>query len=90
MDVYAAIAKMRKLSENGQSFSVQFMSYSADRGKSNGIVEVPRCILRKQSTELQNKNADIMLNYFDLDTKEYGQMYQPLIMEFNGQQLELN
>jgi hypothetical protein len=89
MDIYAAIDQMRKLSERGKPFSVQFMSYSADRGKSSGIVVVERCVLRKQSTEAQNKYADIMLNYFDIDTKEYGQMYQPLLMEFNGVQLEL-
>ena len=81
---------MRELSNAGKTFSVQFMSFSADRGKSNGIVEIQRCTLRKQSTTEQNKNADIMLNYFDHDTKEYGQMYQPLIMEFNGNQIELN
>lgn len=90
MDVYQAIAKMRELSEQNRTFSVMFMSYSAERGRSNGVVEVPRCILRKASTEAQNKNADIMLNYFDMDTKTYGQMYQPLLMEFNGVPLELN
>jgi hypothetical protein len=90
MDVYKAIAEMRKLSNESQSFSVTFMSFSAERGKSNGIIEVPRCLLRKQSTKEQNKNADIMLNYYDLDTKEYGQLYQPLLLEFNGKILELN
>jgi hypothetical protein len=90
MDVYSAIARMRELSQRNQTFSVQFMSLSMERGKSHGIVEVPRCILRKQSTVEQNKYADIMLNYFDMDTKEYGQMYQPLLMEMNGVQLELN
>lgn len=90
MDLYQAIKKMRELTDAGKTFSVQFMSYSADRGKSNGIVEIQNCMLRKQSTTEQNKNADIMLNYFDRGTKEYGQMYQPLIMEFNGIQIELN
>lgn len=90
MDVYKAIEQMRELSQRGKSFQVQFMSYSMERGKSHGITEVQHCILRKSSTEAQNRHADIMLNYFDLDTKEYGQMYQPLLMEFNGVQLELN
>ena len=40
MDVFTAIDKMRRLSEEGQSFSFSFMSYSYDRKKSEGIVQV--------------------------------------------------
>lgn len=90
MDVYQAIKRMRELSRNGTSFSFSFMSCSIDKSKSKGIVEVHRARLRKQSPDNKNKHADIMLNYFDLDTNEYGQCYQPLLMELNGQKLELN
>jgi hypothetical protein len=90
MDVYEAIRRMRKLSDAGKSFSVAFMSYSAERGKSHGVVEISRCLLRKQSTVEQNKYAEIMLNYYDLDANKNGRMYQPLLLEFNGIQLELN
>lgn len=90
MDVYAAIRAMRKLSREGKPFSISFMSYSASRDKSHGIVEVPRCILTKQSTLDQNKYADIMLNYYDLDLKKNGRFYQPLLLEFNNHQLKLN
>lgn len=81
---------MRALSQKGKSFSFSFMSYSVTKAKSAGVVEVRRARLRKQSTEEQNKYAGIMLNYFDLDTNEYGQCYQPLLMELNGQRLQLN
>jgi hypothetical protein len=90
MDVYEAIQQMRRLSEKGKSFSFSFMSYSVTKAKSEGVVEVRRALLRKQSTEEQNKYAGIMLNYFDLDTNEYGRCYQPLLMELNGQRLQLN
>ncbi len=90
MDVYEAIKRMRELSRQGLSFSFSFMSYSMDKGKSNGITEVRRARLRRQTTEDKNRFAGIMLNYFDLDTNEYGQCYQPLLMEFNGHKLELN
>jgi len=90
MDVYEAIRRMRKLSKEGKTFSMSFMSFSADRGKSHGIVEINRCVLRAQSTTEQNKHADIMLNYYDMDANKNGQMYQPLLLEFNGLQLELN
>lgn len=89
MDVYKAIAKMRELSDQRVPFSLSFMSYSADRHKSDGSVEIRRCILRKQSTIEDNRQADIMLNYFDLDTNEYGRCYQLLLMELNGEKIEL-
>ncbi|MDR1436709.1 MAG: hypothetical protein LBI65_01185 [Candidatus Symbiothrix sp.] len=90
MDVYRAISEMRKLSQRGLSFSFAFMSFSMTSRKSEGYVEVRRARLRKQSTTEQNRFAGIMLNYFDLDANDYGRCYQPLLMEFNGQKLELN
>lgn len=89
MDVFKAIDKMRELSERNLSFSFSFMSYSFDRHKSSGIVEIQNARLRKQSTIQDNIHADIMLNYFDLNANEYGRCYQLLLLEFNGQKLEL-
>jgi len=89
MDVYQAIKKMRELSGAGKSFQFSFMSFSEDRGSSHGIVEVANARLRKQSTLDQNSNADIMLNFVDLDTNECKMCYQVLLMEFNGVKLEL-
>lgn len=89
MEVFKAIEKMRKLSEKGIPFSFSFMSYSCERHKSSGVVEVPRAVLRRQSTILDNRHADIMLNYVDVDTNDYGRCYQLLLMEFNGEKLEL-
>ena len=90
MDVYAAIKQMRALSSAGKSFQFSFMSYSEDRGTSHGIVEVRSARLRKQSTLDQNVNADMMLNYVDMDTNECKMCYQILLMEFNGVSLDLN
>ena len=81
---------MRQLSSENKSFSMVFMSYSEERGKSNGVTEVLHARLRKQSTVEQDKNADLKLNYFDLDTSDFGSCYQLLLMEFNGVKLELN
>ena len=90
MYVYDAIKKMRELSSSGKCFQFTFMSFSEERGKSNGVTEVLHAKLRKQSTVEQDKNADIKLNYFDLDTSDFGSCYQLLLMEFNGEKLELN
>lgn len=90
MDLYEAIHQMRELTEKNIPFSFSFMSYSEEKDKSHGIVEVNRAKLRRQSRTDNNKNADIMLNFYDLTSNEYGQCYQPLLIEFNGELLELN
>ena len=74
MDVFTAIDKMRRLSEEGQSFSFSFMSYSYDR---------------KQSRKEHNRFSDYMLNYINLDTLENGSCWQPLLLTFNNEELEL-
>lgn len=90
MKVYDAINEMRACSERGESFSFSFMSYSYERRKSDGIVKIEHARLRRQSRKENNRFADYMLNFIDLDTMEYGMCWQPLLLEFNGEELELS
>ncbi|KAA6322785.1 hypothetical protein EZS27_027707 [termite gut metagenome] len=90
MDVYEAIRRMREKSEQGETFSFSFMSYSYERGASTGIVKVEHARLRKQSTKEKNRFADYMLNFVDTDTAEYGMCWQLLLLEFDGHELELS
>lgn len=85
MNVYEAIEKMRKLSAAGESFSFTFMSYNSSAGKSDGVVEVRHCMLRARQSADYNKNAEYMESYIDLDTGEYRQFWQPLLMTFEGE-----
>lgn len=80
---------MRRRSERGESFSFAFMSYSCERRKSEGVVKVERARLRKQSRKENNRFADYMLNYTNLDTMDNGMCWQPLLLEFDGNELEL-
>lgn len=89
MDVYKAIKEMRKLSGKAIPFSFSFMSFSEDRQQSKGIVEVGKARLRARTPKTDNKNADFMENYLDLDTNEPKQFYHPLLLSFNGENLEL-
>ncbi len=89
MDVYEAIRQMKAKSERGETFSLAFMSYSYDRHKSDGIVKVENARLRKQSTREQNRWADYMLNFVNLDTLEYCRCWELLLLEFDGYELEL-
>lgn len=85
MNVYEAIEKMRKLSAAGESFSFTFMSYNSSTGKSDGVVEVRHGMLRVRQSADYNKNAEYMESYIDLDTGEYRQFWQPLLMTFEGE-----
>ena len=90
---------MRACTKRGECFSFSFMSYSYERRKSNGVVRVEHAQLRKQSRKEHNRFADYMLNFIDMDTLEYGicwqptyeekSCWQPLLLEFNGHELEL-
>ncbi len=85
MNVYEAIEKMRKLSAAGESFSFTFMSYNNSDGVSNGVVNVRHGRLRARESVHYNKNAEMMESYVDLDTGEYRQFWQPLLMTFEGE-----
>lgn len=89
MKVFEAIEEMRRLTAEGKSFSFAFMSYSYERRKSGGMVTVCNARLRKQSRKENNRFADYMLNYTDLDTMEPGCCWQPLLLELNGEELKL-
>ena len=89
MTVYEAIDRMREISHDGGEFSFSFMSFSETTGKSEGIVDVSRARLRARPTIQQNKNAEIMEAFTNLDNGEARQFYQPLLMLFNGQKVEL-
>lgn len=89
MNVYEAINQMRACSERGETFSFAFMSYSYERRRSEVVVKIEHARLRKQSHKKNNRFADYMLNFIDMDTMDYEMCWQPLLLEFNGIELEL-
>lgn len=90
MTVYEAIDRMRELTAEGKSFSFSFMSYSYERRKSEGVVSVPNARLRRQCRKDKNRFADYMLEFYNLDTRENGRCWQPLLLTFNDEELELH
>ncbi len=89
MEVYEAIEQMRTLSRQGKTFAFAYMSYSIARRASQGIISVRRARLTKQNRRERNRYTGHMLSYTDLDTGERHSCWQPLLLEFNGQELEL-
>lgn len=89
MNLYQAIDEMRRLSRAGQPFSFSYMSYSLARRTSDGIVTVPRARLLAANRREHNRYTDYMLLYEDLDTRRRARCWQPLLLTFNDQELEL-
>ncbi len=89
MDVYEAIDRMRELSRLRIPFSFSFMSYSIARRKSEGIICIRRARLCKQNRKERNRYSSYMLNYIDLDTGKQASCWQPLLLTFNDNELQL-
>lgn len=80
---------MRELSRQGTPFSFSFMSYNQTAQCSEGVVEVRRARLRARTKEAHHRYAEIVEEYLDVDTGLPRRFYQPLLMSFNGQKIEV-
>lgn len=89
MKVYDAIRQMEELTRAGKTFSFSFMSYSYDKNVSHGPVTVLNAKLLPSNRKERNQYSDYMLRYRDMDTYEDKMCWQPLLLEFNGEQLDL-
>lgn len=89
MKVYDAIRQMEELTRAGKTFSFSFMSYSYDKNVSHGPVTVLHAKLLPSNRKERNQYSDYMLRYRDMDTYEDKMCWQPLLLELNGEQLEL-
>jgi hypothetical protein len=87
--LWAAIREMRETTANNGVFGMVFMSYDQTRQRSKGPVEIQRAKLRPATHADQNKNADYMLNFLDVDNNTPRQMYQVCLMQLNGKRIRL-
>lgn len=84
MTLYEAIDQMRRLTEDGQKFSMSYMSCNLTTGSSHGIVDVRHAQLRKR-----RRGNDELMEYYDFDTNEDRRFYAPLLIRFNGKEVDL-
>lgn len=89
MKLYEAIAEMRRISKSGGSFSFAFMSCDSSRKASSGVVYVRAARLLKRENTKYNRHAEDMERYINLDTMEARRFWQPLLMFFNGNRIEI-
>ncbi len=88
INIWDAIRQMRAISAKQGSFSITFMSYSRERRKSDGIIEVTNARLRHQDSP-PGQYSDYMLNYVDTDSGEAYHFWQPCLMYFNNQRITM-
>lgn len=90
MELYKAIEKMRLMSEKGECFSFSFMSYQYDRNISLGVEVVQRAKLTKRPKADKDRFSEYKLYYFDFDCMQNKQCWQPLLLELNGEPIEIS
>ena len=88
INIWDAIRQMRAISQKKGSFSITFMSYSRERRKSDGIIEISNARLRPQDSP-PGQYSDFMLNYVDIDNGEAYHFWQPCLMYFNNQRIKM-
>ena len=87
INLWNAIAQMRKLTAKGIPFSFEHATWDKQRHKSKGIRRVNQAILRPAARGDDVDNADHKLFYKDLNDKLQNKnrnCWQILIISFNG------
>lgn len=87
IDLWEAIRQMRKLSEEGKTFSFAHSTYNRDTCECNGMRKVDNGYLRPAARKEVVDNADYKLFYYDLDIRENRNCWQILLMYFNGKKI---
>lgn len=88
INLWSAIAEMRRLTAQKIPFSFEHFTYDRDRKKSSGIRRVDKALLRPAARGDKLDNADHKLFYEDLNAINQEQnkrnCWQILIVSFNG------
>ena len=90
IDLYTAIAEMRRITSKDGTFSIVHATYNRDTGQCEGQRFVCKAHLRPQAKADQVINADYKLFYYDVDEHKPRVCWQMLIMYFNGMKVALN
>jgi hypothetical protein len=88
INLYTAIAEMRKLTAQQIPFSFEHYTWDRDRRKASGLRTVSKALLRPAAKGDKLADADHKLFYEDLNVSDPAQAnrncWQILIVSFNG------
>lgn len=90
IDLYEAIRQMRKLSQEGKSFSFVHSTLNRDKNTCEGIRYVKSAHLRPSAKGDDLDNADYKIFYFDEEIGSPRICWQMLIMFFDDKKVILN
>jgi hypothetical protein len=82
--LHDAIKRMRSLTTIGVSFSFEFYSYNSSTGKSDGIKQVLKGMLRHGLRYEKSQKANVLIGYKCLTGDKDRFFYLPLLLKFNG------
>jgi hypothetical protein len=87
---YEALAAMRKLSEMDVTFSLSFMSYSKEKGNSDGVKHIKSALLAKGYRDDQSGLSHQLIAYIDCSfrIKQQRQFHLPLLLSFNNYKIK--
>ncbi len=90
IDLYEAVAQMRKLSSQNKTFSFSHATYNRDSNTTDGVRIVDKAVLRSRTSNDEIANSDQKLFYKEVDTRKNRNCWQVLIMTFNGKKVILS
>ncbi|MBO5054557.1 MAG: hypothetical protein J6C44_10070 [Muribaculaceae bacterium] len=90
IDLYKAIEEMKRISADGETFSLVFRKWNRDTKKGGDLVKIPAARLRPKTSDEKIRHSSYKLFFTDTDTGRAMNCWQPLVMRFNGRETVLN
>lgn len=90
IDLYDAIAEMKRISLAGGTFSMKFRKWNRATQRGGDMVTVNAARIRPKAADEKIDNASYKLFFTDTETGLARNCWQMLIMEFNGRRTVLN
>ena len=90
IELWDAIQEMRRLSAEGETFSMKFRKWNRHTQSGGELVTINAARVRPQAWEESVSKADHKLFFTDTETGRALVCWQILIMEFNGMEIYVN
>lgn len=90
IDLYAAVAEMKRISAAGGTFSMRFRKWNRHTCSGGDMAHIGAARLRPKASDEDIDNASHKLFFTDTDTGKARNCWQCLITEFNGKKITLS
>ena len=90
IELWSAIARMREISSEGNTFSMKFRKWDRQRHHGGELVTINAARVRPKAGDESISNASHKLFFTDTETGRALNCWQILILEFNGMKTFIN